>query len=227
MRLNTLLNRINWHKKVECICWICFFFTIFCTSAYAEGNQVTIETGAVTYTDVGFAVDVTVTFEDMSLYNEQVYLSYHIMDEKGEEILFENQRIPINLEAPYVTMYVDCADLEELAGRKTAVIQFDLIDEGNAYWFSTNGNISFQAASIAFDRDLLQSPPIQISGNSEENQDEINDDTIPDIFSIIINVIAWVVIAVLIVTIAKTRYRRAEQSRAEQSRAEQSRAERV
>ncbi len=163
MRLNILWNKKSWRRIVSYICCICLFLVICCTLAQAAEPQVLIETGAMTYTDTGFAVDVTVKFEDMSLYNDQVYLSYHIVDENGGELLFENQRVPVDLEAEFMTMHVDCANLEELADRETAIIQFDLVDQRNVYWFSANSNISFQAASVVFDRGLLQAPTPSVS----------------------------------------------------------------
>lgn len=201
MRLNILLNKINWPKTAEHICCVCLFLVVCCAFARADGNQVTIETGAMTYSEVGFAVDVTVKFEDMSLYNDQVYLSYHIVDEDGGELLFENQRIPVNLEAAFATIYVDCANLEELADRETAVIQFDLVDQKNIYWFSQKMDIAFQSTSVVFDRALLRT-----SGSSEQTGDidypaEVPTDTASSILSIMINLAAWVLLVVLICTV--------------------------
>ncbi len=194
MRLNILWNRISWRRIVNHICCICLFLVICCTSALAASPQALIETSVMTYSETGFAVDVMVKFDDMSLYNDQVYLSYHIVDENGEEILFENQRIPVNLEAPFMTMYVDCAGLEELAGRDSAIIQFDLVDQKNIYWFSQKTDISFQSTSVVFDRAWLGTS----ASNDKNNPVETSIDTALSVLPAAFNLAVWVLLLVLI-----------------------------
>lgn len=203
MHLNILLNRINWRRLAEYTLCFCVFLAICSTAAYADDAQVIIETGAMSYSDTGFAVDVTVTFKDMSLYNEQVYLSYHVVDENGEYLLYENQRLPFHPDAAFTTVYIEWTSLEEIADRSTAVIQFDLVDEANVYWFSENSDIIFQTASVGVDREMLQPSELPVSENNEDKATDTNN--ISQIFAIAINVAIWITILSLIYLFGRIR----------------------
>lgn len=198
MHLNILLNRINWRRLAEYTLCFCVFLAICSTAAYADDAQVIIETGAMSYSDTGFAVDVTVTFKDMSLYNEQVYLSYHVVDENGEYLLYENQRLPFHPDAAFTTVYIEWTSLEEIADRSTAVIQFDLVDEANVYWFSENSDIIFQTASVGVDREMLSPSAPQVPNTGEMSTTGPHTSVVSTVFSITLNIIVWAVLAVLL-----------------------------
>ncbi len=203
MHLNILLNRINWRRLAEHALCFWVFLMICSTAAYAEEAQVIIETGAMTYFDTGFAVDVTVTFKDTSLYNEQVYLSYHVVDENGECLIYENQRLPFYPDAAFTTVYVEWTSIEAIADRSTAVIQFDLVDEANVYWFSENSDIIFQTASVVFDRETLLPGALPVSENNEEKASDTSN--ISTLFSAAINAAIWIAILFLIYLFAQIR----------------------
>ena len=89
--------------------------------------------------------NVTVTFNNMNLYNENVKFSYHIQDENGNDILFENERTPLVLEGnkAVIPFNFDKKAVEAVQGLKEFKIVFDLVDEQNVYWFSANTNLDF------------------------------------------------------------------------------------
>lgn len=135
---------------------------LFCTPvANAAQEGVGITCTDPVYTAQGLKTTVLTTFYDQTLYNDQVYLSYHILDSDGETLVAENQRLPLRLNKSGLastTVIVNCANLPELSGKETAQIQFDLVDEKNAFWFSAHPNVSFDAETLQFDRGALLGP---------------------------------------------------------------------
>lgn len=188
MRSSTLLNWIK--KRAPAKFLACFFAAlILCQTRAmaAEQPQATITAAATAYTEAGLLVDVTVSFADASLYNEQVYLSYHIVDETGEMLAFENQRLPLSLDkdnSALVTVSVNDSTVPETPNGTAAKVQFDLVDQQNVYWFSLNNTISFQGAEVAYDS-------AQVAGAGIRAQ----------IFAavpIVLNALLWIVFALLL-----------------------------
>ncbi|MCQ4726138.1 hypothetical protein NE664_05615 [Anaerotignum faecicola] len=101
--------------------------------------------------------NVTVTFNNMNLYNENVKFSYHIQDENGNDILFENERTPLVLEGnkAVIPFNFDKKAVEAVQGLKEFKIVFDLVDEQNVYWFSANTNLDFVTDSISYEYNIL------------------------------------------------------------------------
>lgn len=145
------------------IVFMLFIALILCTTwVYASDKDMTEDVMIINsepeYTAIGIETTVTVSFYDKSLYNEHVYLSYHILGTDGTMLVFENQRLPLELDddgTAEVVMAINCAWLPELDGLETAKIQFDLVDQQNLYWFSYSPNLSFATDSLIFDRTLL------------------------------------------------------------------------
>lgn len=99
-----------------------------------------------------FTAKVRVCFNDMSLYNDNMFLSYHIYDtsdfhESSLDGVFENERYPIVLDENNCAEFeipIDCSQL----GYTDAYIQFDIVDTVNLYWLYLTGNGSFELDMI-------------------------------------------------------------------------------
>lgn len=191
MRLSIFLRKIK-RSSVTLLIAAVVLALCMCLVPAAEQPQVTIETGASSYSESMFFVDVTVSFNDVALYNEQVYLSYHIVDGSGEILVYENQRLPLSLDetgSAWTTVCIDAATVPAAADGTKIWIQFDLVDEQNVYWFSGNTAIDFQEARIEYDSSLLL-PPL-----AEEETQEAPD--VP-VVSVVLNGIMWVALIVLL-----------------------------
>lgn len=132
------------------------------SSARAEHTpQVEIAAGEPRYGEKGFAVDVTVTFYDTSLYNDHVLLSYHILSADGaESLVFENPRLPLSVDANGVarqTVSVDRVSQPLLEPIDSAAIRLDMVDEANVFWFFDNPNVDLKTAELPYDATLLVS----------------------------------------------------------------------
>lgn len=109
--------------------------------------------------DKQVAVQVGIEFNDIALINESLMLSYHIYDRKGNLLLFEGNRTPLNafvdnvIQGVPVTMNFD--DIDVLNGQKYIVLEFDIVDEKKLYWFSKNDQIKFKTATITYDDRLF------------------------------------------------------------------------
>ncbi len=111
-------------------------------------------TGSSYTADREIAVQLDVIFHDMRWYNDELYLSYHIYDKKGELLAFEGERIKIEIgpgdEVRGFPVALDLADFPETEKELDAVIAFDIVDQKNAFWFSMNSEVNFQAASVIY-----------------------------------------------------------------------------
>ena len=98
-------------------------------------------------------VDVTVKFNKQELYNDQVYLSYHVYDSEHNEILWEGQRFPLSVDnlgkgrlQTVINLKTGVVPLDD----KQLVVEFDLVDEMNLYWFSSTPHISLSSDQITY-----------------------------------------------------------------------------
>lgn len=94
---------------------------------------------------------VEVCFYNMDYYNDQVYLSYHIFDELGKNYIYENERIKINLDEngkAKIDLNINLTEANNNSRNKNKIIEFDVVDEENIYWFSTNNEIKFQTDNL-------------------------------------------------------------------------------
>ncbi len=106
-----------------------------------------------------FESEVEIIFSNENLYNEQVYLSYHIFNQNNELLVPENQRVPINLDSngkSRVKLNITLNDIKELKNEKILYITYDLVDEKNQYWFSTDKDIRFDTFSILYEYNNLK-----------------------------------------------------------------------
>ncbi len=104
-----------------------------------------------------FTAEVQVSFYNQDFYNDEIFLSYHILKKEKdgtEEILeFENPRVKVVLDESGTAVIKLQATLKELIDG--AYMEFDLVDESNLFWFSYN-----QAICLSTDRIELLDRPI-------------------------------------------------------------------
>lgn len=126
-----------------------------------SSSDVAVTAAAPVREDGGISIDVTVTFKEDSLYNEGVYLSYHILDQNGELLQFENTRYPLTVQGGRAeqTILISSADIPTGENGEAMVIQLDLVDTQNVFWFSENGD-------IAAKMDAITLAPEEIKGSS-------------------------------------------------------------
>lgn len=134
-----------------------------------SSSDVVVTAAAPAREDGGISIDVTVTFKEDSLYNEGVYLSYHILDQNGELLQFENTRYPLTVQGGRAeqTILISSADIPEEAHGEAMVFQLDLVDTQNVFWFSENGDIAAKMDAIT-----LESAEIEgfSGGDMDQNQ---------------------------------------------------------
>ena len=89
-------------------------------------------------------------FEDESLYNDDVYLSYHVYDALEENLLkYENQRIKIKLDENSQMVCTLAIDLTEVMKNADAVVvKYDIVDQANLFWFADNPEVKFSTVKI-------------------------------------------------------------------------------
>ena len=105
-------------------------------------------------TDVrSFTATLEVTVNDLSFYKEDMFLSYHVyssyqLKEESEALRYENVRIPIVLNADgkaTISIPVDVSDLSQ----NQLLIQYDIVDTVDLFWFTSNKNVEFTGASTS------------------------------------------------------------------------------
>lgn len=134
-----------------------------------SSSDVVVTAAAPAREDGGISIDVTVTFKEDSLYNEGVYLSYHILDQNGELLQFENTRYPLTVQGGRAeqTILISSADIPEEAHGEAMVFQLDLVDTQNVFWFSENGDIAAKMDAITLESAEIEGPS---GGDMDQNQ---------------------------------------------------------
>ncbi|WP_053372211.1 hypothetical protein [Paenibacillus sp. FJAT-27812] len=139
--------------------WIAFFIIFGLVSFYfvnvsAETTNdvsITVNSEKEQYAK-NLNVDLSINFNKKDLYNEKVFLSYHLYDKNNQELSWEGQRFPITINENGISNVNMSIDLMSSKGSITdyAIVRFDLVDEKNVYWFSTNPEIKMTVDEIVF-----------------------------------------------------------------------------
>ena len=101
---------------------------------------------------------VQIDFGQTNLYNEGLKLSWHTKDKNGQEIAFENERIPVPAPVDGVStidLSLDFRDNDRLSGERNFTLQFDLVDEVNGYWYAQNPAVDFQTQELVYQYHFL------------------------------------------------------------------------
>lgn len=94
-------------------------------------------------------LEVSVSFVDTSIYNQQLYLSFHILDSDGEMLQYENARYLISLDGNGETTIPIQIDLSAYAeGRDELEVELDVVDEENLYWFLDRDSVQVESVKI-------------------------------------------------------------------------------
>ncbi len=137
-------------------------FVLLTPQAMADGDSVipdveilldgSADTSATS--DQTIAVQLDIIFHNKSWYNDRLYLSYHIYNPEGELLLFEGERTLIENgsggEVRNFPIVLNLADFSETRVQKDVMVTFDIVDEGNSFWFSYSPEMSFRAASVRY-----------------------------------------------------------------------------
>jgi len=97
--------------------------------------------------------NLTVRFEDPAWYNDQVKLSWHIYGPDGERLAYENERLalpPLEDGEAVVPLAIDFSQSGAVSGVKVFSLQFDLVDEGNGFWFSEYAPVELHAVEARY-----------------------------------------------------------------------------
>lgn len=88
-------------------------------------------------------------FVSDEVFNDSVKFSYHIEDDVGNMLVYENERIPLaGLQLPAeIPVRIDLNEV--LRDTEQAVVVFDIVDEENIYWFSGNTGLKCRFERIA------------------------------------------------------------------------------
>jgi hypothetical protein len=135
-----------------------------------------------------FNVIVKVHFYDVSLYNEEVYLSYHIYDLSGNVVKFENERYHMTLDDNndfIQNIVVDNID-------DSCIVKFDIVDQKNIFWFLGNENIEKEFAEIKQERNMLTTALNNILYSIKE-----------DIFLFLVNLLFFIMTIIILLSIKK------------------------
>lgn len=137
-----LLKRIS---SIIVLLYVLFISDIF---VYADtGKIVDITTDTNIIYKKESRIEVNIEYSDISLYNNLCYLSYHILDENGNSIEYENTRELIKLDETgkgVVILNISIADSDI----KECIIELDIVDEKNQYWYLDNENILVKSTEI-------------------------------------------------------------------------------
>lgn len=127
-----------------------------------------------------FSVDVR--FIDASLINDGVKFSYHISDSNNEIIAFENERFPIDVsgDPSHFDFSVDAEKYFTEFGVDSILIDFDIVDETNVFWYAQNPDIKMGAEKICLTKDCDVAVKASADNSSEGTVDIKADVTFND-----------------------------------------------
>ena len=110
---------------------------IYVTPDGAYDVSVSVDSRHEVYTK-RFTSEVTVSFQDASLVNDQLYLSYQVLNADGEVLLEEANRVLLTFEAGATscTASIEIAPQDYgIDGLDTYTVRFDIVDAINLFWF--------------------------------------------------------------------------------------------
>lgn len=129
-------------KRIISIIMCMVILTVYASGIYVAKDSaynVSISVGSrhEVYTEK-FTSEVTVSFQDASFVNDQMYLSYQILDTDGEVLLEEANRVLLTFEAGATscTASIEIAPQDYgIDGLDTYTVRFDIVDAINLFWF--------------------------------------------------------------------------------------------
>ncbi|MCK8489218.1 hypothetical protein M0651_18760 [Paenibacillus sp. MBLB2552] len=160
-------------KKIFfCSVILYIFFNTITASASASAN-VTISVNSKSQYSKTFTADVNVLYKNKELYNDNVFLSYHVFDSNHQLIRWEGERFPFKLDSKNdvtVSLQVDISsDLKQM-NKQEAYVEFDLVDEEHAFWYSTKPEINLYTEQIKYSNNIYLEFYYTLSNAYNENR---------------------------------------------------------
>lgn len=192
-------------KRVCCFLILCGM--LFMQTAFATTTGVTVTPGAQLYSEDSLLVDLNITFTDTSLYSDQVYLAYRVVDQAGEMVVTESPRTPITLKedgTAFVTVDVSTVAVPELLNIESGELIFDFVDQKNGYWFSDRALVEYVGEPVVFEKAKLGTGLVQEETTDQEQLAEAEqiveqkEGTSIDPISAVLNGLAWIFVIVVL-----------------------------
>lgn len=142
-------------KFVSLVLIVLFLFPVTVMAKPAADVVISLDSNSNQFTK-RFDMDATVEFRDKSLYNPQVYLSYHVYDIDDKELLWEGNRYPILMGKDgegHSEISIDLTTLPDDV--KYAKVKLDLVDEKNVYWLSAKEEIHVFSEDVIYKSDFV------------------------------------------------------------------------
>ena len=111
------------------------------------------------YYQPNMEVEVQVKFNNHDKYNDQVYLSYHIYDNEEKELVWEGERLPIQLNEGFigkVDLNIDLTKYVDIDKNEVVYVKFDLVDEKHVYWLSDIKEEDSQLPIIKYEKNKFK-----------------------------------------------------------------------
>lgn len=162
----TWKNIIKWVLLGTNLVALLLFMPLSGNAVSEDTAQASILVDEVSYSISNAVVTVTVRFEDKSLYSNNVFLSFHTYDASGNLIEFENQRVAVALDDNNEMSYTFEISMKAYPEKTDVVVRFDLVDQGNVFWFSTNPEVRFYAQEAVCNSDNLKKPGFLMSNTA-------------------------------------------------------------
>lgn len=118
-------------------------------------------------------LSVRIMANNTKLLNEHTFLSYHIYNKSGEVVLYENERIPINIDKnseQLMTVLINLNSIPNKVLKNGLIIEFDIVDEKKAYWFSLDKSINIDTEAIVFEDNYLKRVYFELIKEALENK---------------------------------------------------------
>ncbi len=115
----------------------------------------------------GLLCTADISFNDPELINDSLFLSYHITDIYGNEVQFENQRVPLSVDnaGAKAAIKVNAAEILAANGIQSGVVTFDIVDTENIFWYLDS---SYYFVTQRITVDPSDYAPEQIIGTTNE-----------------------------------------------------------
>lgn len=135
--------------KIYFVLSVLLAFICITLQVRAENNSVQVLAEKESIYSSEDTINVEIVFEENELYNEHIYLSYHVKNMQGDVLQYENSRYSIVLDednTATVAVDINVNDIETENG--VLLLEFDIVDEENLFWFSDRKDINFQTSVV-------------------------------------------------------------------------------
>lgn len=137
-------------RKVVNVCGVTIVFLI-CSHliAHAETQSINISVDANVIYSIEDTITARIEYSNREMYNEHVYLAYHVKSENGDILRYESERYSLSLDdnnVAVVPVKVNISDVETENG--VFLLELDIVDEDAMIWLSDANNIDFHTSVV-------------------------------------------------------------------------------